>query len=141
MRAEPPEHLPPLMPTAPSRTPPPGGVDSHAHVFGPLDRFPVGEGASYEVFDLPAERYLEQLDAVGLAGGVLVTPSAYGTDNRALTHALATQPERLRGIAVVDDRPSRRSWPRSATREFGACASRSSPSAWRSSTAQSATER
>jgi hypothetical protein len=28
------------------------------------------------------------LDALGLAGGVVVTASAYSTDNRALTHAL-----------------------------------------------------
>jgi predicted TIM-barrel fold metal-dependent hydrolase len=47
------------------------------------------------------------LDALGLAGGVVVTASAYGTDNRALTHALTSLPGRLRGVAVVDGRLAR----------------------------------
>jgi predicted TIM-barrel fold metal-dependent hydrolase len=98
-----PVHLPPRIPTRPRRAPPPGAVDSHAHVFGPLERFPVRDERSYGVFELPAERYLEMLDAIGFARGVLVTASAYGTDNRALSHALREHPERLRGVAVVDD--------------------------------------
>jgi len=97
-------HLLPLRPTFPSRTPPRGAVDSHAHVFGPLDRFPVAAGRSYDVFELPAERYLELLDGIGFARGVLVTASAYGADNRALVHALSAYPARLRGVAVVSDR-------------------------------------
>jgi predicted TIM-barrel fold metal-dependent hydrolase len=47
------------------------------------------------------------LDAIGFARGVLVTASAYGTDNRAMLHALRTSPERLRGVAVLDHRVSR----------------------------------
>jgi len=100
-------HLPPLPPTRPRRTPPAGAIDSHAHVFGPLERFPVREERSYDVFELPAERYLEMLDAIGFARGVLVTASAYGSDNRALTFALTAEPDRLRGVAVVDGRVGR----------------------------------
>jgi predicted TIM-barrel fold metal-dependent hydrolase len=96
------EHLRPLAPTRPQNRPPAGAVDCHAHIFGPLDRFPVGEDRSYDAVELPAERYLETLDALGLAGGVVVTASAYGTDNRALTHALSAFSARLRGVAVVD---------------------------------------
>jgi predicted TIM-barrel fold metal-dependent hydrolase len=65
--------LPPLSPSRPSRTPPRGAIDSHAHIFGPLDRFPVAATRSYDVFELPAERYLEVLDGIGFARGVLVT--------------------------------------------------------------------
>ena len=97
------ENLPPLEPVAPCARPPAGAIDCHAHIIGPLDRFPVTENRSYDVFDTPADRYLEMLDALGLTGGVVVTASAYGTDNRAIEHALATHPDRLRGIAVVDD--------------------------------------
>ena len=96
-------HLPPLRPTRPSRTPPRGAIDSHAHIFGPLDRFPVAATRSYDVFELPAERYLEMLDGIGFSRGVLVTASAYGADNRALAHALSAYPARLRGVAVVTD--------------------------------------
>ena len=90
------EHLRPLAPTRPQHPPPGGAVDCHAHIFGPLERFPVAEERSYDAVELPAERYLEMLDAIGLAGGVVVTASAYGTDNRALTHALTAFPGRLR---------------------------------------------
>lgn len=103
-----PVHLPPRTPTRPRITPPAGAIDSHAHIFGPLDRFPVSEDRSYDVFELPAERYLELLDGIGFARGVLVTASAYGTDNRALCHALSGHPDRLRGVAVVDDTVSAR---------------------------------
>jgi len=96
--------LPPRTPTRPRRSPPPGAIDCHAHVFGPLDRFPVSVDRSYDVFELAAERYLEMLDGIGFARGVLVTASAYGTDNRALIHALSAYPERLRGVAVVTER-------------------------------------
>jgi len=94
-------HLQPLSPTRPSRPPPRGAIDCHAHIFGPLERFPAAAGRSYDVFELPAERYLELLDGIGFARGVLVTASAYGADNRALLHALAAHPARLRGVAVV----------------------------------------
>lgn len=42
------------------------------------------------------------LDRVGLSRGVLVQPVAHGTDCGALLHALADDPERLRGIALLN---------------------------------------
>ena len=95
--------LPPLPPSPPRHGPPAGSVDCHAHVFGPLDAFPVREEASYGTFDLPVERYLDLLDGIGFARGVAVTPSAYGPDNGALLHALSRAPDRLRGVAVVGE--------------------------------------
>jgi 2-pyrone-4,6-dicarboxylate lactonase len=41
------------------------------------------------------------LDALGVERGVLIQPSIYGTDNRAMLDALAQDPKRLRGVAVV----------------------------------------
>ena len=41
------------------------------------------------------------LDILGMSRGVLVQPSVYGTDNRAMLEALALDPKRLRGVAVV----------------------------------------
>jgi predicted TIM-barrel fold metal-dependent hydrolase len=85
------------------RTPlPPGACDTHAHVFGPADRFPYADDRSYTPPDAPLEKYLGMLDAIGFARGVLVQGSAHGRDNSAMLDALSRQPDRLRGIAVAD---------------------------------------
>src|SRR5258708_8093514 len=42
------------------------------------------------------------LDTLGFARGVLVQGSAHGRDNSATLDALATHPNRLRGVAVAD---------------------------------------
>ena len=76
--------------------------DCHAHVFGPPERYPLIAAALY---DAPARaggaEYRDTLDALGIERGVLVQPSAYGTDNRAMLDALAAGRKRLRGVAVV----------------------------------------
>ncbi len=46
--------------------------------------------------------YRHMLDALGVERAVLVQPSVYGTDNRAMLDALDADPARLRGVAVVD---------------------------------------
>jgi predicted TIM-barrel fold metal-dependent hydrolase len=79
---------------------PRGACDCHCHVFGPAARFPYAEPRSYTPDDAPLEAYLAMLDRLGFARGVLVQPSAYGRDNRAMLDALARVPDRLRGVAV-----------------------------------------
>ncbi len=79
---------------------PAGAWDCHCHVFGPAARFPYAEPRSYTPEDAPLEAYLALLDRLGLAHGVLVQPSAYGRDNRAMLDALGRAPQRLRGVAV-----------------------------------------
>jgi predicted TIM-barrel fold metal-dependent hydrolase len=85
---------------APSR----GAVDCHAHVIDPA-RFPFPPDAGgYR--PLPHEagtagEYLATLDAHGVTHALLVQPSGYGYDNRAMLDAIARAPGRLRGIAVV----------------------------------------
>ena len=75
--------------------------DCHAHVCGPQSRYPYLANRLYTPHDaLPAD-YRRMLDSLGLERGVLVQPSIYGTDNRALLDALALDPVRLRGVAVV----------------------------------------
>jgi predicted TIM-barrel fold metal-dependent hydrolase len=94
--------MPPRQVTRPKVLPPPNACDTHAHVFGPADRFPYAEDRSYTPPDAPLEKYLAMLDAVGFARGVLVQGSAHGHDNSAMLDALARQPKRLRGVAVAD---------------------------------------
>lgn len=81
---------------------PEGGCDSHAHVFGPYEHYPLTSSRTYTPSEVPVDVYLQLLDKLGLARGVLVQPSAYGLDNRGMLQALRAAPERLRGVAVVD---------------------------------------
>jgi predicted TIM-barrel fold metal-dependent hydrolase len=53
-------------------------------------------------YDASLSAYVQQLDSHGMSHGVLVQPSFLGTDNRYLVDCLRQQPQRLRGIAVVD---------------------------------------
>ncbi len=86
----------------PKVPPPPDACDTHAHVFGPEERFPYAEDRSYTPPDAPLEKYLGMLDAIGFARGVLVQGSAHGRDNSAMLDALSRRPDRLRGVAVAD---------------------------------------
>src|SRR3981189_2119875 len=95
--------LPPREVSRPSQPLPPDACDTHAHVFGPADRFPYADDRSYTPPDAPLAKYLAMLDAVGFDRGVLVQGSAHGRDNSAMLDALARQPDRLRGVAVADE--------------------------------------
>ena len=93
----------PLDPVPPKIPTPPNACDTHAHVFGPSDRFPYGPDRSYTPPDAPLEKYLQMLDTLGFARGGLVQGSAHGRDNSAMLDALARYPKRLRGVAVADE--------------------------------------
>src|SRR3979490_1679615 len=94
--------LPPRPVSRPKVPLPPDASDTHAHVFGPGDRFPYADDRSYTPPDAPLEKYLAMLDAIGFARGVLVQGSAHGRDNSAMLDALKRKPERTRGVAVAD---------------------------------------
>ncbi len=83
----------------PSATGP--AVDTHAHVF--RQGLALADTRRHTPdYDATLDQYLALLDAHGLTQGVLVQPSFLGTDNSFLVDALRTQPQRLRGVAVVD---------------------------------------
>jgi 2-pyrone-4,6-dicarboxylate lactonase len=89
-------------PRTPRIAVPPLACDCHAHVFGPEERYPLIAAALYGAPDrADAAAFRRMLDAVGIGRAVLVQPSAYGTDNRAMLEALAADRRRLRGVAVV----------------------------------------
>lgn len=81
---------------------PADSCDCHAHVFGPVARFPYGAGRFYTPPEALVQAYLATLDALGLDRAVLVAASVYGTDNDCLLAALAAAPDRLRGIVALD---------------------------------------
>ncbi|MCM8732051.1 amidohydrolase family protein [Hephaestia sp. GCM10023244] len=97
---------PPPLPALPSRPRAPlpaGACDAHTHIFGPFDRFPLAPERNYTPPEATPEAHRAMLDAVGFDRGIAVQGSAHGTDNRAIAAALAAAPDRLRGIAVIDD--------------------------------------
>ena len=59
--------LPPRPVSRPKVPLPPDACDTHAHVFGPSDRFPYADDRSYTPPDAPLEKYLGMLDALGFA--------------------------------------------------------------------------
>jgi predicted TIM-barrel fold metal-dependent hydrolase len=92
----------PVDPSKPRHALPPHACDTHAHVFGPSDRFPYAAERSYTPPDAPLAKYLAMLDTLGFERGVLVQGSAHGRDCAAMLDALAREPDRLRGVAVAD---------------------------------------
>ena len=82
---------------------PSGAVDCHAHVCGPANVFPYADERIYTPPDATLESYNSLLHMLGLDRAVLVQPSVYGTDNRAMLAALKQHPEKFRGVAVIAD--------------------------------------
>src|SRR5262245_56685687 len=80
-----------------------GIIDCHAHIIDP-GRFPYADGPGYR--PLPHETGTREafgavLDANGVGHALLVQPSAYGIDNRAMLDAVSRAPRRYKAIAVV----------------------------------------
>ena len=80
---------------------PRGACDTHAHIFGPMDKYPPKEGRRYDPPDCTVGRYRTMLQAMGIDRGVMVQSSAYGADNRVLLDGLAEAGENFRGIALL----------------------------------------
>ena len=89
-------------PSKPRYTPPPGAVDAHCHVFGPMVEYPFSAKAKYLPGDAGPEMLFALRDHLGFAKNVIVQASCHGTDNRATLNAIATSEGNARGVAVVD---------------------------------------
>lgn len=88
-------------PSKPRFTPPPGAVDAHCHVFGPMARFPFSPKAKYHPEDAGPEMLFALRDRLGFERNVIVQASCHGTDNAATLDAIARSQGRARGVAVV----------------------------------------
>jgi len=83
-------------------TPPPGAVDAHCHVFGPMAQFPFSAKAKYLPEDAGADMLFALRDRLGFARNVIVQASCHGTDNAATLDAIARSQGKARGVAMVD---------------------------------------
>lgn len=78
--------------------------DSHFHIFGPYDKFPLSEGRTYNPPPALVPAYLALAEALGLQRMVVVQASVCGTDNAVTLDAIAQFGlDRARGVAVIDD--------------------------------------
>lgn len=78
--------------------------DTHLHVFGPEQRYPLRPGVPSAPWWATWDAYREIAVPLGLRRQVLVQPSLYGTDNRCLLDALeAAGPDTARGVVQVAD--------------------------------------
>jgi len=85
---------------------PAGACDCHIHVFGPAVRYPFAAGRAYTPPEASFESYRTLvLERLGLGRIVLVQPSVYGTDNRAMLDAMANAGNgggpAVRGVAAI----------------------------------------
>lgn len=94
--------LPPIPPTRqPKIETPAGACDAHVHIIGPVARFPFSSDRAYTPANAPLEDLLQLMESLGIARAVVVQGHPHGTDNRAILDALAREPRRLRGTAIV----------------------------------------
>lgn len=78
------------------------GCDTHVHVIGPRDKFPMVQGRHYTPGPASVQELKAHLTTQGLDRAVIVQPSVYGTDNRCLLSAISDMGRQARGIAVLD---------------------------------------
>jgi 2-pyrone-4,6-dicarboxylate lactonase len=83
---------------------PPNATDAHCHVFGPAARFPYAPERRYTPEDEPKEALAALHEHLGISRAVIVQASCHGADNSAMLDAIASAPERMRGVAIIDDR-------------------------------------
>lgn len=77
------------------------GVDTHAHIF--RTDLPLAAERRYAPdYNALPEDFLTRLANHGISHGVLVQPSFLGTNNSYMVEALRQNPQKLKGIAVVD---------------------------------------
>lgn len=85
------------------RRAPRGSCDSHLHIIGPTDRFPLSASRSYTPCEASVEEYRRVQRTLGTERLVIVQASVHGTDNACMLDALQRFGfASARGIAVID---------------------------------------
>lgn len=98
-------YKPSAISTKPSTTIPSGSWDSHMHIIGDPERYPLSKSARYVPTPRSVSQALSMESSLGVDKMVLVQPSIYGDDNSCLLDSLRTLgPKRARGVVVFDPR-------------------------------------
>lgn len=77
--------------------------DSHIHVYGPRDRYPIENEARYAWYDSPVSAHQRFASRVGIGRTVIVQPSIYGTDNRCTLDAAESLRGAGRAVVEIDE--------------------------------------
>jgi 2-pyrone-4,6-dicarboxylate lactonase len=102
MSAETPSGPPPRSaPSQPKLQLPPLSCDSHCHIFGPFDRFPLPAERSFTPHETPEAALRTLHGTLGIARAVIVHSQGHGFDHGPLLAALAAGAGRYRGVAVL----------------------------------------
>ncbi len=82
---------------------PAGACDCHTHIHDPA-KFPFFAGRVYTPEPASPEEMAALHKALHIERVVIVTPSVYGTDNRATLEGIKFRGDTGRGVAVIDDK-------------------------------------
>jgi predicted TIM-barrel fold metal-dependent hydrolase len=94
--------MPPLA-RKPTYTALPGTTDTHFHIFGPMDQYPLSSKRMYNPPVATVEDYRTMAATLGIERMVVVQASVYGSDNSCLLDSIGQLGARqTRGISVVD---------------------------------------
>ncbi|OLL33266.1 amidohydrolase [Burkholderia sp. SRS-W-2-2016] len=92
-------------PLAHPRTPllqlPAGSCDSHCHIYGPFDRYPLPDERSFNPALAPETALRAWHERFGFSRAVIVQSQGHGFDHRPLLDALRVGAGRYRGVALV----------------------------------------
>lgn len=83
---------------------PPGAADCHVHVLGPREKYQYSPERLYTPPDVFLQDYINVLDALECDRAVLVQSGIHGVHNEVIVDALAQYPDRLRAIALINER-------------------------------------
>ena len=82
---------------------PPGACDTHLHVYGPSEIYPLNAERNYTPDPHSSlDDYLKVHRTLGLERAVIVTGSANGTNNQVTLDALARMDGKFKGLALLD---------------------------------------
>ncbi|ODN62809.1 amidohydrolase [Burkholderia cenocepacia] len=81
---------------------PAGACDSHMHIVGPFDRYPLRETRSLEPPESTFADYLEMKRATGIERNVIVQPSFFAKDNACTLDSTERMGEHARAVVVVE---------------------------------------
>jgi 2-pyrone-4,6-dicarboxylate lactonase len=90
---------------APSKRAPAGAWDCQVHVFGDPQQYPPWPGRSYNAPPAFIDDMRSMHRTLGIARGVIVQPTTYGTDHTLLLDLLAAEKGYV-GAAIIDDTTS-----------------------------------
>ncbi|HWP57801.1 MAG TPA: amidohydrolase family protein [Candidatus Acidoferrales bacterium] len=87
---------------APELKAPPGACDTHLHLYGPFDRYPLSPRRHYTpAAGSTLADYLKVHQTLGLERAVIVTGSGNGTNNQITADATARMEGKFKGVALL----------------------------------------